>query len=134
MDTGDVRRSIIVGSVADAISNGVVRRLDASSEDLSLVSQCLEDLVLEGIHKGEHEGLALMLTLEGDEYCWCCSDKFAYKAAGMLGLSERCVCLDESLRRIGHECSLPHEYCREFMDLHVGEGVENRITGDGIRA
>lgn len=131
--TGAVRRNSIISSIAESISNGVVRRFDASPQELIQINQYFADWVLYGIHEGEHEGLALMLTPACDEFYWCCSDKLAYKAAGMLGLSERCICLEESLSSIGHGCSLPYEYSREFMDRYVAEGTENKITGYGIR-
>jgi hypothetical protein len=133
VDTGEVRRSNIVDSVAQALSSNTVRRCDASSSELAEVEQVLDDLVLTNIHSGEHEGLALMFTPALEEYVWCCSDKLAYKAAGMLGLSDRCVCLDEALRAIGQGYTLPHEYCQEFMDQYVNEGVQCRITGLGMR-
>lgn len=133
VDTGEVRRNYIADSVAQALSSNTVKRCDASSSEMAEVKQVLDDLVLANIHAGEHEGLALMLTPALEEYAWCCSDKLAYKAAGMLGLSERCVCLEEALRAIGQGCTLPHEYCQEFMDLHVNEGVQCRITGLGMR-
>ena len=133
VDIGGIRRTSIVDSIAESIRNRIIQRFDADLQEMALMDQILDDLVLEGIHDGEHEALALMLTPALQNYNWCCSDGLAYKAAGMLELSERCVCLNEELRSIGQGCSLPHEYSREFMDRGVNEGVENRITGLGLR-
>ena len=132
-DSGDIRRKRIAEITQNAITSGNILEFSADEEELLRLNEHFDDLFLENIHAGEYEALALLLTNRCQEYNFCSADAVALRAAAMLGLSDRCVCLDNTLREIGYQCSLSHQFCQDFMDRCLTQGSQDLITGLGMR-
>lgn len=115
---------------------GRITEVDAGAELLALLADRLTDAVLEQLHPGESEALALILAGEAREAAFVTGDKAAIQVLAMLGLAERGVSLEALLRRIGR--SLPvmwrgRQFSEGYFREHIRRGQTRRLTDDGLR-
>lgn len=118
--------------VHDDASKNLVEILEADLESIIAVSARFANWFMDNLHPGEIEILALLAAAPADELSFCSSDGAAISAAAMLGLSERCICLEVLLKRKGLGRQFEAKHTASFMEYHLHQGQERRITGHGL--
>jgi len=115
---GDVRAGrVLVGSAG----------LTAFSRVATTFTDAIE------LHDGELEALALLTQDETyDEHVFCSADGAAIEGACMLGLTDRCLSLEELLGMAGLGRAVSWRFSKKFTDLHKREGGERAVTGFGL--
>lgn len=119
--------------LSSAIDDGRISEHSASAIEVADIQSRFATGFAENLHIGERETLALMM-FSGDcsEHHFCSSDQTAIQAAAMLGLSEKCVSLEELLKGVGLGRPLSHQYSKRFMDDCLAQGSMKRIMGNGL--
>ena len=115
---------------------------EAEAERIELVSASAQDVLdiqahfaswfLDLVHPGELESLAVLLSPELTECEFCTADAAAIRAAALLGLGERCVCLKELLDGIGLGRDLGKQFRPEFLGQFLEAGRTDRLRGFGL--
>lgn len=77
------------------------RSLKLNLQSIAEVTARFANWLVDNLHPGEIELLALLAAAPADELSFCSSDGAAISAAAMLGFSERCVCLETLLKLKG---------------------------------
>jgi hypothetical protein len=126
---GGVKKEIRVG---DDASTNLVEILEADLQSIAEVAARFANWFVDNLHPGEIELLALLAEAPADELSFCSSDGAAISAAAMLGFSERCVCLETLLKLKGLGRQVESKHTESFMEHHLRQGRERRITGYGL--
>jgi hypothetical protein len=85
------------------------------------------------LHDGELEALALLTQDEHDvEHAFCSADGAAIEGACMLGLTDRCMSLEELLGIVGLGRQVSWRFTKGFTERHKREGGERAVTGFGL--
>lgn len=111
---------------------GRIYELTASSDDLEAVRAVFDLAFIEGLHAGETEALALLLSGKAEDCLFCTGDRLAIQALALLGLADRGISLEEVLTRIGLQRALRFQYGEDFFKRNIRIGQQRRITGDGL--
>ena len=113
-----------------------IEEMSASLDDLAALQQCFHPDRLEGLHDGEQEALALVLsgTFVGGHFC--SGDRAAIRALAALGLESQGVSLETALQEIGQTLNRTWrrspQLTQAYFDAAVVEGKRQRLTGDGL--
>lgn len=111
---------------------GRITLASAFAQDVLDVQARFASWFLDLIHPGELEALAALLSPEMTECEFCTADAAAIRAAAMLGLAERCVCLKEVLDSAGLGRDLGRQFGPEFLRESVAAGRRDRLRGFGL--
>jgi hypothetical protein len=106
--------------------------VSASAQDVFDVQARFASWFLDLVHPGELESLAVLLSPELSECEFCTADATAIRAAALLGLGERCVCLKELLDGIGLGRDLGKQFRPEFLGQFLEAGRIDRLRGFGL--
>lgn len=120
-------------NLPDLAANGKITELAATVEELKSLSDLFDPVFLEGLHEGESEALALLLSGKSEEAYFCSSDAKAIQALAMIGLSEQGISFEKLIKASGLSRPLPDHYSENFFKRNIKRGQENRITGLGLR-
>ena len=117
--------------------SGLITEVAATAEEMKLLEDRFTgDLVL-GLHSGEREALALLLSGEYAQGRLCTGDRLAIEAVAALGFSSRAVSLEETLQETGHSLDrrlLTNTYLqRDNFKSAIKAGQQRRMTGEGLR-
>ena len=115
------------------VQSGTIDELVGTAEGIARVLSAFDPSFVGGIHAGEAEGLALVLTGATGDAQFCSGDALAIQALAMLGLAERAVSFEALLGGKKTEGRLPHEYTESYLNRYLDIGRERRITGAGLR-
>jgi len=116
--------------LAGDVGAGRVLVAAASLTTISRVASRFTDAI--ELHDGELEALALLTQDEDyDEHVFCSADGAAIEGACMLGLTDRCMSLEELLGMVGLGRQVPWRFTKGFAERHKSEGGERAITGFG---
>jgi len=132
--TADGRRREL--HLIDAVAAGTIDEVAADAGDLVRLRDAFAVSVLERLHIGESEALALLLAGAAPGCPFVTGDQAAIEALAMLGLAERGLSLERALAGIGRRLpALPvrHQFGETYWSAHTRRGQERRITGDGLR-
>jgi hypothetical protein len=123
-------------------SSPIDLRADAETERITLVSASAQDVLdtqgrfapwfLELVHPGELEALAVLMASAMAECEFCSADGAAVRAAAMLGLGERCVCLRDVLDGVGLGRDLGRQFGADFLREFLEAGRRDRLRGFGL--
>jgi len=84
------------------------------------------------LHDGELEAPTLLTQ---DESClrhvFCSADGAAIEGACILGLTDRCMSLEELLAMVGLGRQVSWRFTKRFTELHKREGGQRAVTGFG---
>jgi hypothetical protein len=80
--------------------------------------------MIEEIHFGEAESIAVLLLPGYEEYFFCTSDKPAVFAAYQNSVVERVVSLEMCLNNIGINKKLTYQYTEEALDKWKAEAIQ----------
>jgi len=86
----------------------------------------------ERLDDGELEALAYLLKNPDESMRFVTADGPAIQAVAMLDRDCRVMSLAEVMDRCGYTKPLPHQFSRDFVKRHVGEGSVRRIQGRGL--
>ena len=111
---------------------GRIALVSASAQDVLTVQARFAAWFLDLVHPGELEALAVLLLPDMSECEFCTADAAAIRAAAMLGLAERCVCLKEVLGGLGLGRDLGRQFGPEFLRRFVEAGRSDRLRGFGL--
>ena len=98
-----------------------ITQLSASIDELAALCRCLSSDLLEGLHPGELEALALVLSGRYAQGRLCSGDALALTTLSALGYEQRGVSLEEVLQAIGSS-----------LDRRLRENRRRRMTGQGV--
>ena len=114
------------------VQSGTIDELVGTAEGIARVLSAFDPSFVGGIHAGEAEGLALVLTGATGDAQFCSGDALAIQALAMLGLAERAVSFEALLGGkktvVPLEAQCTEDYLRRNLDI----GRERRITGMGM--
>lgn len=128
--TGD--RAVI--DLREAQAQGLVVIQAATTGELLSLTSRFDTVFAGGLHDGELEALALLCERSDFEHTiFCAGDGAAIQAAVMVGMDERCDSLESLLDSVGLSQRLEWPFTREFHDQHRREGLDNRLSGLGLR-
>jgi len=116
-------------------AKGLVAIEAATTGELLSLTSRFDDVFVGGLHDGELEALALLVERQDfEETIFCAGDGAAIQAAVMVGMDERCDSLESMLDSIGLSKTLDWPFTKEFHDRHRREGLDNRLSGLGLRS
>jgi len=118
--------------LAADVGTGRVLVAAASLTAISRVASRFTDVI--ELHDGELEALALLMQDESYVgHVFCSADGAAIEGACMLGLTDRCMSLEELLGMVGLSRRVSWRFTKGFTERHKHEGVERVVTGFGLR-
>lgn len=118
----------------DAEATGLITIEAATTGELLSLTTRFDDVFAGGLHDGELEALALLVERQDfEDTIFCAGDGAAIQAAVMVGMDERCDSLEALLDSVGLSKKLGWPFTKEFHDQHRREGLDNRLSGLGLR-
>jgi hypothetical protein len=133
VDERDQRHEIDLQTQVQA---GEIEELSASLDELTALQRCFHPDWLEGLHAGEQEALALVLSGTLAEGRFCSGDRVAIQALAALGLDDRGVSLEKALQEIGRSLNRTwrrfHQLTEAYFEAAIAEGNRRRLSGDGL--
>lgn len=121
-------------SLRDAEAQGLISIEAASTGELLSLTSRFDDVFARGLHDGELEALALLAERQDfGETIFCAGDGAAIQAAAMLGMDERSDSLEALLEVVGLSKKLDWPLTKAFHHKHRRDGLENRLSGLGLR-
>ena len=118
------------------VESGSVFELAATPNDLSLLLGHITRNEWEGLHDGEREALALVLTSKYGQGLFCSGDKTAIETLAALGFAERGVSLQAVLRATGSDlrtcAGSCQQYTEEYFKKWSSKGSTRMMTGLGL--
>jgi len=94
-----------------------VTEIEATPEQISALTDLVNENLLNRIDAGEQEALALLLSGDDNDYKYCAGDTRAIKALASLSLATHGVSLEEVLTSIGQKNKFPHpSYSKKAFD------------------
>lgn len=115
------------------VDQGAIATIEAGSFKLARFAAQFDNIVVEGLHLGEHEALALMASGACD-CLFCCADHGAVRALVLAGLGERGLSLEAVLRQMGLPTRGLAAHCREAVFAEwVKDARVDRLQGRGLR-
>lgn len=115
------------------VQSGTVKELVGTAEDIARVLSAFDPSFVGGIHAGETEGLALILTGAAGDAQFCSGDALAIQALAMLGLAKRAVSFETLLGGKKTVVPLEPQCTEDYLRRNLDIGREKRITGAGLR-
>ncbi len=108
------------------VSNGIVKELSASPDEIKEVLTKLPAINHENIDPGELESLAILSREEGLIFCSC--DAAAIRALPFLDLSDRGISVESLLKSSGLQRSgLKDRHTDQYFKGNLAIGQENKI-------
>ncbi|MGV8083955.1 MAG: hypothetical protein AB2L09_10040 [Coriobacteriia bacterium] len=118
----------------DSEKAGLLTIEAASTNELLALAERFDDSFIGGLHEGEIEALALLAERDAfSETVFCAGDGAAIQAAVMIGLDERSISLERLLESVGLSKTLEWQFTDRFYERHRRQGLDNRISGLGLR-
>jgi hypothetical protein len=114
-------------------AEGKITELTATIEELKRLSDIFDPVFVEGLHDGESEALALLLSGKAGEALFCSSDAKAIQALAMIGMAEQGISFERLIKTSGLSRNLPHHFGENFFQRNIRNGQEYRVTGAGMR-
>ncbi len=111
---------------------GHLEEVSATVEEMTDIYARFDSAFSSGLHPGETEGLALLLAGRIPEARYCTADAAAIQALAVLGFSDRGVSLETLLAGKRTRCPLERQFLEDFLQRHLSQGLQNRITGAGM--
>ena len=112
-----------------------IDEMSASLDELAALQQRFHPDRLEGLHDGEQEALALVLSGAFAGGRFCSGDRAAIQALAALGFEDRGVSLEKALQEIGRTLDRTwrrsHQLTQAYFDAAVADGKQQRLDGDG---
>ena len=115
------------------VAAGRITMLEATTDDLCQLAAIVTHDVLEGLHAGESEALALLLVGKAKAHLFCSGDRVALRTLALLGLSQYGTSLQKVLQSLGLTKRLPENLTERFFRDALKEGQEHRLRGLGLR-
>ena len=123
--------------VAAQASDGTLTILSADLQDMENLLEHFEGDLLEGLHAGEQEALALILSGRFSEGLFCSGDRLALVALVAIGYEGRCASLETVLRLAGRQLNqvlrARSPATEAYFRRAIEEGHWRQITREGIR-
>lgn len=108
------------------LKEGKIIRVEADHSDLDLLVKKLSDDFMAGIHNGELEALALLLSKNHQNLHFSTADRAAVKALGLLNLRTRGISVEtivEGLQGISlKQLQLEPQYSHKWFEKALSEG------------
>lgn len=123
----DVKRGL---SPSKWIDEGKAKRIEAEIEDERHLREMLSENFLLGLDAGELEAIAFLGSKKGHNHFFVTADRFAIKALGVLGWSDRGISAEELLEQAGAQSSvlkkLPEHLKKKWFKVCLHEGQTER--------
>ena len=97
------------------VAAGRITMLEATTDDLCQLAAIVTHDVLEGLHAGESEALALLLGGKAKDHLFCSGDRAALRTLALLGLSQYGTSLEKVLQSLGLTKRLPENLTERFF-------------------
>jgi len=108
----------------DLVNLGKITQLQATPEQLQVVSDTLTPNFIASIDPGEFEVLALMVSGAYDEFMFCTGDMRAITGLSVLSLGGNGISLEEVLGQIGLGGKLPDQsFSKAAFQKKLGQGL-----------
>ncbi len=115
------------------IESGAVEVMEADAQLLQETLSLFDPALVDSVHLGELEALALLKTWQGDIMpSFCTGDRLATVALCLLGFSQLAISLEAFLNQVGLSRKLPRHFRCGAMNSWVEEGRRRFITGEGL--
>jgi hypothetical protein len=125
-------RKVLIDLTA-SVASGDIAELTASVEEFTRALSSFDPVFESGLHAGETEGLALLLSGKTNEALFCSGDALAIQASAMLGLADKAVSFEHLLGGKKTPVVLEPQCTEEYLRRNLDIGRQNRITGAGLR-
>lgn len=127
---GGVPEAILLSKLIDL---GKIKLVSATVPQMHSLRMIFDRVFVEGLHDGEVEALALLLSNSVDNAFFCTGDALAIQALAMIGHSESGISMELLLKSNGLKKPLPVQFTEQFLKTNLGIGRQNFITGTGLR-
>lgn len=116
-----------------AIQAGIIRRVEASAEQIQLFLERFDSVFVQRMDAGEAEALALLYAGVLPDHWFCTADGPAIRALSLLEMSDVGISFEALLQRVGLKRTLKRPFTDAFFKQMRERGVEERIRGEGLR-
>lgn len=116
------------------IQEGKISELIASDIEMADLLAKFDNVFIqfEGLHSGEAEALALILSGKASGYMFCTGDKVAIQGLAMLGHSSYGISMEQVLSTVGLQKQLSHQFSESYFKRWLKKGGQRFVTGDGL--
>ena len=90
-------------------------------------------LLLENLHSGEREALALLHAGKAKDTHFCTADAAPIQAIAMLRLSEQGISFENLLISVGIQKPLRRHFTEKWFKQNLKKGKQKFITGEGLK-
>lgn len=109
------------------VESGKIKEITAESSDLISLEDKMNPNMLDLIHDGEKEVIALMNKGDLDEHLFCTGDIKAIKVISALGRGTQAISLEDILTKINKKDKLPNQsYSKRKFELSKAEGLQEQ--------
>jgi len=115
------------------IQAGQIQELTATTEEIADFLDMFDRNFVFGLHDGETESLALIKSGKTEDAAFCSSDAAAIQALVMIGHSHIGISMEKLLKKCGLPKRLKHQFRDKFFENQKAKGVENLLTGQGLK-
>ncbi len=121
--------------LVQSVKSHEIIELAANVEELQNLQGILDYATLGGLHAGETEALALMISgrAETESALFCTADGAAIRALALLGKREYGISLEALLHKVGLQKPLDQHFKEGFFRKHLDRGSQDRVTGIGLK-
>lgn len=115
-------------------SAGEINIVEATASEMAQVLENFVDVFRQGLDDGEIEGLAVIKRQDLEDCKFCTGDTNGIQAAGMLGLGDSTISLEEALELAGIKIEVPMKIPAQFTkrshNHHIDVGSQRRLTNE----
>ena len=119
--------------ISQSIRSGKIVEMIATVTELRRLQDILDYAILQGLHPGEREALAIINGDRTQGTLFCTADGAAIRALALLGHRESGISLEALLTKVGLQKPLDQHFREYFFKKHLDRGAQDRITGVGLK-
>lgn len=112
--------------------DGEINIVEATALEMAQVVDNFVDAFSKGLDDGELEGLAVIRRQDLEDCRFCTGDTNGIQAAGMLGLGNSTISLEEAMELAGIKIDaskkIPAQFTKRSHNHHINLGATRRLT------
>jgi hypothetical protein len=114
-------------------ADGEIEEVSASVEELAALQTIFNADLLEGLHVGEQEAVALIISGSFSEGSFCSADKLALEALSSIRQEGRLISLERAVVYAGISTpTLSRQWTQKHLEEAIARGRKRRSTGQGL--
>ena len=119
-DDDDVRHEI---DLRADVESGLIKVLSADAVAVATIHLKINSEYAKGVHAGELEAIALLLSGEYEDHRFCTGDAAAIKLLAVLDMGSYAISVEKLLDQIGCAKDMPWHYEEKYLKDKIAQGM-----------